>query len=108
MSSFVYVGPEWAGCNGTLLNDLLRNEWGFRGVVITDAHVYPYMDTIAMSYGGGDLSLDAVGAYTPFDSHAGQLLKAAQAPETQIGMTQNLFRASKNILYAVSRTWAIP
>ena len=107
MSSFNYIGTEWAGGNSTLLTDLLRDEWGFEGLVITDAHVYPYMDTIAMSYAGGDLSLDAVGAWAPFDSHAGQLLDAAKDPDTQIGMTRNLFRASKNILYAVCQTWAV-
>ena len=107
MSSFNYIGTEWAGGNSTLLTDLLRDEWGFEGLVITDAHVYPYMDTIAMSYAGGDLSLDAVGAWAPFDSHAGQLLDAAKNPDTQIGMTRNLFRASKNILYAVCQTWAV-
>ena len=107
MSSFNYIGTEWAGGNSALLTDLLRDEWGFEGLVITDAHVYPYMDTIAMSYAGGDLSLDAVGAWAPFDSHAGQLLDAAKDPDTQIGMTRNLFRASKNILYAVCQTWAV-
>ena len=107
MSSFNYIGTEWAGANSTLLTDLLRDEWGFEGLVITDAHVYPYMDTILMSYAGGDLSLDAVGAWAPFDSHAGQLLDAAKNPDTQIGMTRNLFRASKNILYAVCQTWAV-
>lgn len=107
MSSFVYVGPEWAGGNSTLLTDLLRNEWGFKGIVITDAHAYPYMDTLAMSYAGGNLSLDALGAYNPFGGHAGQLRDAAQASGTQIGATRNLYNAAKGILYAVSRTWPI-
>ena len=101
MSSFNYIGTEWAGSNSTLLTDLLRDEWGFEGPWSSPTPTStPYMDTIAMSYAGGDLSLDAVGAWAPFDSHAGQLLDAAKNPDTQIGMTRNLFRASKNILYA--------
>lgn len=36
MSSFNRVGSTWAGGNKELLNDVLREEWGFNGVVITD------------------------------------------------------------------------
>lgn len=36
MSSFNRVGATWAGANKALLTDVLRNEWGFRGTVLTD------------------------------------------------------------------------
>lgn len=36
MSSYNYIGPYWSGGCGALLQDVLRNEWGFRGMVITD------------------------------------------------------------------------
>ena len=36
MSAFNYIGGTWAGGNKALLTDILRNEWGFRGSVITD------------------------------------------------------------------------
>ena len=36
MSAFNRVGPVWAGANHALLNEILRGEWGFRGVVLTD------------------------------------------------------------------------
>lgn len=36
MSAFNNIGATWAGGNKALLNDILRNEWGFRGTVITD------------------------------------------------------------------------
>lgn len=36
MSAFNRVGASWAGANYALLNDVLRKEWGFRGVVISD------------------------------------------------------------------------
>lgn len=36
MSAFNNIGATWAGGNKALLTDILRNEWGFRGTVITD------------------------------------------------------------------------
>lgn len=36
MSAFNYIGPRWAGGCPYLLRYLLRDEWGFRGTVITD------------------------------------------------------------------------
>ena len=36
MSSFNFIGPKWCGANPDLLNGVLRDEWGFRGMVLTD------------------------------------------------------------------------
>ena len=36
MSSFSRIGGVWSGAQNALLNDILRNEWGFKGVVVTD------------------------------------------------------------------------
>ena len=35
MSSFNYIGTTWAGACDELLNNVLRGEWGFRGMVLT-------------------------------------------------------------------------
>ena len=41
MSSYNYIGTTWAGaCSGTL-NGILRGEWGFNGMVLTDANGTP-------------------------------------------------------------------
>ena len=45
MTSFNSIGAQWAGSNESLLTDVLRNEWGFHGSVITDA-----MDPLADFY----------------------------------------------------------
>lgn len=37
MTSFNRIGCRWAGAHKGLLTNVLRNEWGFRGVVLTDA-----------------------------------------------------------------------
>ena len=36
MSSFNRIGATWSGGSSALLKDLLRQEWGFRGMVLTD------------------------------------------------------------------------
>ena len=38
MSAFNRLGKTWCGGTPELLVDLLRNEWGFDGMVITDAY----------------------------------------------------------------------
>ena len=36
MSSFTLIGPRYTGANSDLLNGVLRGEWGFQGMVLTD------------------------------------------------------------------------
>ena len=43
MSSFNRIGTKWAGKHKGLLTEVLRNEWGFVGVVQTDAYVGTHM-----------------------------------------------------------------
>ncbi|MDR1910096.1 MAG: glycoside hydrolase family 3 C-terminal domain-containing protein [Spirochaetaceae bacterium] len=57
MSSFNRIGTTWAGGSRALLTEILRNEWGFRGAVITDFNLYPYMDQDLAIRNGGDFML---------------------------------------------------
>ena len=54
MTSMNAVGPVWAGGCKALLTNILRDEWGFHGAVITDAVVSTwYMDgNLAIRTGG--------------------------------------------------------
>ena len=36
MTAFNYIGANWASTMPELLKDVLRSEWGFRGVIVTD------------------------------------------------------------------------
>lgn len=59
MSSYNYIGPRWAGANSNLLNDVLRDEWGFKGIVLTNYFGnYDYMNADAAIANGGDIILD--------------------------------------------------
>jgi beta-glucosidase len=60
MSAFNYIGNRWAGGDSSLLEKLLRDEWGFRGTVVTDACFYSYMDYPQMIRNGGDIPLRTI------------------------------------------------
>ena len=57
MSSFNYVGAEWAGGRKSLCTGVLRDEWGFKGMVITDFNLYGYMNKTQALLAGTDLEL---------------------------------------------------
>lgn len=92
MSSFNRIGTVWAGGDYRLLTQLLRDEWGFRGMVITDFNVNPYMDADQMIRAGGDLNLTGD--------------KAPKKVSSATGVTA-LRRAAKCILYTVANSNAM-
>jgi beta-glucosidase len=61
MSSFNRIGAVWAGGDYRLLYDILRDEWGFKGTVISDFNTGSHMDSRQMAYAGGDLNLQNFG-----------------------------------------------
>ena len=60
MSAFNFYGTEPAGASSEVLNNILRDEWGFRGFVLTDYYgVYGYQDADRMIRNGNDCMLVA-------------------------------------------------
>ena len=57
MSSFNRIGATWAGGDYRLLTEILRNEWGFKGAVLTDYFNGGYMNVDQFLRAGGDLAL---------------------------------------------------
>lgn len=59
MTSYNRVGAVWAGGSTALLTGLLRNEWDFKGTVLTDyADHHDYMNIDQALRAGGDLWMD--------------------------------------------------
>lgn len=58
MSAYNRIGAEWCGGSKALITDLLRNEWGFDGFVITDASIdltgNGYLDPVLAVYARND------------------------------------------------------
>ena len=91
MSAFNFYGTEPAGASPAVLNNILREEWGFRGFVLTDYYgVYGYQDADRMIRGGNDCMLVA------YDTETNHVTDTKNATSV-LAMRQ----ASKNILYTV-------
>lgn len=58
MSSFSYLGSKWCGGSSELLQQLLRTEWGFEGMVCTDAALGSWMNAERAVKYGNDLMLE--------------------------------------------------
>lgn len=92
MSGFNRIGTVWAGGNYALLTQLLRDEWGFNGMVITDFNLTPYMNVDQMVRAGGDLNLSPSKSLSDTSSNTG---------------TTAIRKAAKNILYTVANSNAM-
>ena len=57
MSSFNRIGDVWCGASSALLKNVLRDEWGFLGTVITDYNGNKYMHVENGVNNGNDLML---------------------------------------------------
>ena len=63
MSSYNYLGTTWAGGSYALLTNVLREEWGFQGMVVTDSAMgnTGWMDVNLAIRAGGDMMLCLMG-----------------------------------------------
>ena len=61
MSSFNKLGNMWTGANHALMTEVLRDEWGFRGAVVTDYYDGGIMHLERGLLGGNDLWLTGTG-----------------------------------------------
>ena len=76
MSAYNRIGSEWCGGSKALITDLLRNEWGFDGFVITDASI----DLTGEGY------LDPVLAVYARNSGILTMLYVVSAPQTLLSL----------------------
>ncbi len=96
MSSFNRLGTTWTGGSYALCQEVLRDEWGFDGMVISDFNANTsYMYADMMIRAGGDLNLCQDG----MPSTSGDKLTATQASVIRT--------AAKNILYVIANSNAM-
>jgi beta-glucosidase len=98
MAAFNGIGGIWCGANTDLLTDVLRGEWGFHGIVVTDYATantgYMWIDMGLQA--GADLWLNS-------DSTVYQIENVESNPT----LVTALRNASHNILYTVVNSAAM-
>ena len=96
MSAYNYVGNQYAGACDGLLNQILREEWGFRGMVLTDYFGgFGYQDADIQIRNGGDICL------SPFGT--GNAVLSDQSSATAVKYAR---QAVKNICYTTCNSRA--
>jgi beta-glucosidase len=99
MASMNRIGARWTGAHKGLINNTLREEWGFCGMVITDqASVVSmsYQDMISGLWAGTDLWLNT----------NAQLWSLTNYKNNETVMA-NVHRAAKNIIYTIANSNAV-
>ncbi len=97
MSALNRIGTTWTGGSYELLTNVLRKEWGFHGMVVTDSYIGSYSYVDQMVYAGGDIEL-------------GNAMGEFNRSETRLTTPEGwkaIYRASKNILYTMANSMAI-
>ncbi len=97
MSALNRIGATWTGGSYELLTNVLRKEWGFHGMVVTDSYIGSYSYVDQMVYAGGDIELgNAMGEFN--DSRT--KLTTAEGWKA-------IYRSAKNVLYTMANSMAI-
>lgn len=93
MSSFNYIGYTYAGASNNLLNTVLRDEWGFKGFVLTDYFGgYGYQNGDQEIRNGNDSML----ATTKITNHI---------TDKSVTSVKAMRTAAHNILYTAANSW---
>lgn len=106
MSAYNRLGKAWAGGSKTLLTDLLRNEWGFDGFVLTDFYQYEwrltqYMNPVQAIYAQNDALLTGL-----YFTQKGDVVKAIknQYNSDKVGFGTALRKCCKNLIHMKMQT----
>ena len=93
MSAFNYIGNTYAGGNNALLNTVLRDEWGFKGFVLTDYFGgYGYQNADQEIRNGNDSMLATTKVTNHITDKSATSVKAMRT-------------AAHNILYTAANSW---
>lgn len=98
MVSWSFLGDKWTGESSNIINTVLRDEWGFRGMALTD---------FFRNNGHGFMNADAAlanGVDAMLSTFNGEENNVAN-PEHPTSVLQ-MRNACKNVMYTVVSSWA--
>ena len=99
MAGMNRIGARWAGAHDGLMTHVLRNEWGFEGMVITDqasVSAMFYQDMISGLWAGTDIWLNTNTSFWSLSDY-----------EDNATVMRNVQRAAKNIIYSITNSNAV-
>ena len=98
MVSWSFLGDKWTGESSNLMNTVLRDEWGFRGMALTDFfrnNGHGFMNADAALANGVDVMLST---FNGEENNVANL----EHPTSVLQMRN----ACKNVMYTVVSSWA--
>ena len=98
MVSWSFLGDKWTGESSNLMNTVLRDEWGFRGMALTD-----FFRNNGHGFMNADTAL-ANGVDAMLSTFNGEENNVAN-PEHPTSVLQ-MRNACKNVMYTVVSSWA--
>ena len=101
MTSYNRIGARYAACHEPLMQNVMRGEWAYEGLIIDDAYTGSNTDRYsfgpAMLHCGTDLFC--------LDGGRGGQLKQWITSNDDGDLLLDLQRANKYVMYAISRSW---
>ena len=94
MTAFTHLGYKWCGANPELLQNVLREEWGFTGLVSTDAALAGFMNASLACRSGNDLMLEMGLA------NSARVVEEAYKADP-VGITRGLRDCAHNLCYSI-------
>ena len=109
MAGMNRIGARWVGAHKGLMTNVLRDEWGFEGMVITDqasVSAMFYQDIISGLAAGTDLWLNTNKSFWALDSYAEEDGTVTDWT-TNATVMNHVARAAQNVIYAVGTSNAM-
>ena len=101
MTSYNRIGVRYAACHEPLMMNVMRGEWGYRGLIIDDAltgsNTSNYSNGPAMLHSGTDMFC--------LDGNRGGDLRSWITSNNDGSLLKDMQRANKYIMYSMSRSW---
>lgn len=99
MASMNRLGARWAGAHKGLMTNVLRGEWGFEGMAITDqasVSSMSYQDIVSGLWAGTDIWLNTNSQLWSLNDY-----------RSNATVMSNVHRAAKNIIYSITKSNAV-
>ena len=103
MTSYNRIGARYAACHAPLMQNVMRGEWKYRGLIIDDA--YAVGDGNTNTYSNGPAMLHSGTDLFCLDGGRGSQLKTYITGQHDGYLLRDLQRANKYVMYAISRSW---